>query len=151
MDKTLEIIKELRLFIAIIISLGGTSIFNWDATISYIYAYNIHLVLIVSIIGYLTYFLNIKDHKKFEKSIVHQGESQLELHNKVKDIILENSIGQIKGEVRQAYKDYHKIEVIDYVTTIKYLRGLDERRIALGINSYTEDMMKELLKKTKGY
>jgi len=64
-------------------------------------------------------------------------------------IMIRSSQSQLRAEVRQAFKDYHEIEEIDFETTIKYLKALDERRIELGVNSYTEDMMKILLRKIK--
>jgi len=142
MSRFLEVLKELRLFIALFVSIGGVSIFDFDIVLSYVYMYNAHLALLTGLGIYTNHFLSNKRH-------IH-AEARLDLYQKkLNNIILQNGISQLKAEVRQAYKDYDQIEVIDFVTTIKYLKGLDERRIALGVNSYTEDMMQILLNKIK--
>lgn len=140
--KFIEAIKELRLFITFMVTTLGISVFNVDQVLNYIYIYNIHLAMLTVIGIYINHFLSNKRHMHAEKRL---DSYQVQLN----EIILENSIGQLKAEVRQAFKDYHQIDVIDFVTTIKYLRGLDERRITLGVNSYTEDMMTILLNKIK--
>ena len=135
-----ELLKELRLFLALFITTGGISLFNGELAMEYVYTYNIHLAVITIMGIYVNHFLSNRRHK--------QAEVRLDFHQEqLNGVILENSIGQLKAEVRQAFKDYHKIEIIDFVTTIKYLRGLDERRVGLGVNSYTEDMMHILLNK----
>ena len=145
--KYIEVIKEARLFIVLILTISGTSIINWDKSLEYIYAYNVHLALITIIGIYINHFLSMRRHKAAEVRMDTHSEIQTELQDQIKDIILDGNRSQIKAEVRQAFKDYHEIEVIDFITTIKYLRALDERRVSLGINSYTEDMMKILLAK----
>lgn len=140
MSNFVNLLKELRLFLALLITTGGISLFNGELVMTYIYTYNIHLAAITIIGIYVNHFLSSRRHK--------QAEVRLDLHqDQLSQVILDNSIGQLKAEVRQAFKDYHKIDVIDFVTTIKYLRGLDERRVGLGVNSYTEDMMQILLNK----
>ena len=140
MVKFMRLVKELRLFITLLFTIGGVSAFNKDVTLEYIYVYNIHLAVLIVIGIYVNHFLSSNRHKSSE---IRLDEYQTQLN----EVILENSVSQLKAEVRQAFKDYNKIEVIDFVTTIKYLRGLNERRIALGVNSYTEDMMNILLSK----
>ena len=142
MSKLISLIKELRLLIAIIITTGGVSALNIDIALEYIYVYNIHLGIITVLGIYINHFLGNKRHI--------EAEARLDLYQvQLNSIILEGNIAQLKAEVRQAFKDYHEIDNIDFVTTIKYLNGLNERRISLGINSYTEDMMKILLNKVK--
>lgn len=142
MTKFISLLKELRLFITLLFTIGGISAIDKNVTLEYIYAYNIHLAIITLLGIYINHFLSSRRHKLSEK--------RLDLHQEqLSEIILDNSVSQLKAEVRQAFKDYNKIEVIDFVTTIKYLRGLNERRIALGVNSYTEDMMNILLNKVK--
>ena len=140
--ETRVLIKELGLFVSAIIGIVGVGVFNQDIAMEYIYAYNIHLALTIVISAYINHFLSNKRHKHSELRL---DEYQIQLSK----VIHENSVGQLKAEVRQAFKDYHNIEVIDFVTTIKYLKGLDERRVALKVNSYTEDMMNILLSKIK--
>jgi len=140
MEKFIALMKELRLFITMIFTIGGVSMIDKNVTLEYIYAYNIHLAILTIIGIYINHFLSSKRHKLSE---LKQNNMQAQLN----EVILENSVSQLKAEVRQAFKDYNKIDVIDFLTTIKYLRGLDERRIDLGVNSYTEDMMKMLLSK----
>lgn len=142
MNNLISFIKELRLFIAMIVTISGLGLFNQEMAMEYIYAYNIHLALITIIGIYINHFLSNKRHRHSESRL---DEYQVQLN----EVILENSVGQLKSEVRQAFKDYHDVEVIDFETTIKYLRGLDERRVSLGVNSYTEDMMKMLLNKIR--
>jgi len=104
--------------------------------------FNAHLVLLTGLGIYTNHFLSNKRH-------IH-AEARLDTYQKqLTQVILDGNISQLKAEVKQAYKDYNQIEIIDFVTTIKYLKGLDERRIALGVNSYTEDMMNILLNKIK--
>lgn len=142
MSKLISLIKELRLLIAIIITTGGVSALNIDIALEYIYVYNIHLGIITVLGIYINHFLGNKRHI--------EAEARLDLYQvQLNSIILEGNIAQLKAEVMQAFKDYHEIDTIDFVTTIKYLNGLNERRISLGINSYTEDMMKILLNKVK--
>ena len=142
MVKFMRLLKELRLFITLLFTMGGVSAFNKDVTLEYIYVYNIHLAVLIVIGIYVNHFLSSNRHKSSE---IRLDEYQTQLN----EVILENSVSQLKAEVRQAFKDYNKIEVIDFLTTIKYLRGLNERRIALGVNSYTEDMMNILLDKVQ--
>jgi len=142
MNKVLEWIKELRLFITLFVAITGVSIFDVDTVLSYVYMYNAHLALLTGLGIYTNHFLSNKRH-------IH-AEARLDTYQKqLTQVILDGNISQLKAEVKQAYKDYSQIEVIDFVTTIKYLKGLDERRIALGVNSYTEDMMNILLSKIK--
>jgi len=142
MEKFITLLKELRLFITLLFTMGGVTAFNKDIALEYIYTYNIHLAILTIVGIYINHFLSSKRHKLSEKRLdIYQSQ--------LNEVILENSVGQLKAEVRQAFKDYNKIEVIDFVTTIKYLKGLDERRIELGVNSYTEDMMNILLNKVK--
>ena len=147
--KILETLKEIRLFILLIISLGGTSFLNWDNTMEAVYTYNIHLGVITILGIYATNFLSVKRHNCMEQKIRVQADAHTQLQTQVKEIILDSAKSQLRAEARQAFKDYHDIETIDFVTTIRYLKALEERRIALGINSYTEDMMTELLSKIK--
>ncbi|MCF6330303.1 MAG: hypothetical protein L3I99_01990 [Sulfurimonas sp.] len=142
MTNFIAIIKELRLFMALLFAGGGMSVLNPDLVLEYIYAYNIHLAIITIGGIYINHFLSNRRHLESETRL----DSHQEQLNKV---ILANTITLLKAEVRQAFKDYYKIEVIDFVTTIKYIQALDNKRIALGVNSYTEDMMKILLKKIK--
>lgn len=142
MSNFISFLKEIRLFIAMIITLSGLGIFNKDIAMEYVYTYNIHLALITVIGIYINHFLSNKRHKHSELRL---DDYQIQLSK----VIHENSIGQIKAEIRQAFKDFHDIEVIDFITTIKYLKGLDERRKELEVNSYTEDMMSILLSKIK--
>jgi len=140
MSNILAVLKELRLFISLLITTGMVSFINVDMTLDYIDTYNIHLAILTIIGIYINHFLSNKRHKL--------SEVRLDIYQKqLSGVILDNSIGQIKAEVRQAFKDYSKVEVIDFITTIHYLRGLDERRIELGVNSYTEEMMSILLNK----
>lgn len=147
--KYLETLKELRLFIALILTMGGTSILNWDKSLDYIYTYNIHLAILTIMGIYINHYLSAKRYKVAEARMDSHSEIQTGLQDQIKDIILEGNKSQLKAEVRQAFKDYHEIEVIDFITTIKYLRALDERRIELNVNSYTEEMMQILLSKIK--
>ena len=142
MGKFTTLLKELRLFIALIFAMGGISVIDKSTTLEYIYVYNIHLVILIIIGIYINHFLSTQRHKISETK---QNNMQVQLN----EVILDNSVGQLKSEVRQAFKDYNKIEVIDFLTTIKYIKGLDERRIALGVNSYTEEMMSILLNKVQ--
>lgn len=142
MSKGIELLKELRLFIAFLVTTGGITIFDNELVMKYVYMYNIHLAVLTVLGIYINHFLSNRRHK--------ESESRLDLHQEqLRTIMLENSIGQLKAEVRQAFKDYHNIEVIDFVTTIRYLQGLDERRVNLKVNSYTEEMMNILLSKIK--
>ena len=135
MSKFTELLKELRIFIALIVTVTGTSILNTDIVMDYISTYNIHLGLITIVSSYLAYFLNNKRINCQQEQITH--------------IVLNGNKSQLKAEVRQAYKDYKDIKEINFLTSIKYLQGLEERRISLELNSYTEEMMSNLLKKIK--
>ena len=139
-NKLLNILKELRLFIGILIATGWISAANPNKTLEYIYTYNIHLVIIIVIGVYINHYLSSKRHTASEKR------TDL-MQSQLNDVIHKSNVDQIRYEIKQAYKEYHDIEVIDFVTTIRYLRGLNERRVSLGINSYTEDMMNILLNK----
>jgi len=142
MEKFVSLLKELRLFITLLFTMGGVAAFNKDIAIQYVYAYNAHIFILIIIGIYVNHFLSNNRHKSSEK--------RLDLHQEqLSEIILDNSVSQLKAEVRQAFKDYNKIDVIDFLTTIKYIRGLDERRIALGVNSYTEEMMNILICKIR--
>lgn len=142
MNNAIELIKELRLFLAMFLTGGGLSLLNEDLVMQYVYTYNIHLAALTITGIYVSHFLSERRHKNAGKRL---NDYQIQLNK----IILENSVSQVKAEVRQAFKDYHEIEVIDFVTTIKYLRGLEQRRKDLGINSYTEEAMSMLLSKIK--
>jgi len=140
MVKFLEIMKELRLFLALFATGGSISLFNGEAVMEYVYVYNIHLATLTVVGIYVSHFLSNRRHKEAGNRLdVYQGQ--------LNQVVLNGNISQLKAEVRQAFKDYNEIDKIDFLTTIKYLRGLDERRIALGVNSYTEDMMVMLLNK----
>lgn len=142
MTKAIQLIKELRLFLALFATTSGIGVFNSEKAIEYVYAYNIHLAVLTISGIYINHFLSNRRHKI--------AELRLDNHQKqLSDVIHENSVNQLRAEVGQAHKDYHEIEVIDFETTIKYLNALNERRIALGVNSYTEDMMNILLSKIK--
>ncbi len=142
MSNFISFLKEIRLFIIMIITIGGVGTFNLEKSIEYIHTYNIHLAILTVIGIYINHFLSNKRHSQ---SDIRLDKYQVQLN----EVILDNSIGQLKAEVRQAFKDYNNIEVIDFETTIRYLNGLNERRIALNVNSYTEDMMIILLNKIK--
>lgn len=141
--KTLTtLIKELRLFLAIILTVSGTSIFNWELFINYVYMYNIHLGFIGVCGIYINHFLSSKRYKKVELA-----QDKLELL--VTNLLNEQAKTQIRAEVRQAYKDFKNIEVIEFESTIKYLRDLESKRRELEVNSYTDDYMSILLAKIK--
>lgn len=125
---------------ALMVTVGGSAAFNWESVMQHVYMYNIHLGFITIVGIYINHFLSNKRHKYAE---VRLDSYQTQLNQ----VILDNSVGQLKAEVRQVFKDYHGVEVIDFLTTVKYLRGLEDRRIKLGVNSYTEDMMQSLLNK----
>ena len=133
--KFINLIKELRLFLAFVTTGGVTSYLNWTDVTTYMYMYNIHLGALILMGVYANNYL-------FNAKLSVQQEQ-------ITDIMTRSSQSQLRAEVRQAFKDYHEIEEIDFETTIKYLKALDERRIELGVNSYTEDMMKILLRKIK--
>lgn len=140
--KAIDIAKELRLFIAFIMTATGTSILNFDKVMDYVYTYNIHIIFVSTVLFYLHHFFSNNRHKKSE-------DVQKQMQDQIKSILLENSKTQIRAEIRQAYKDYKQIENIEFETTIKYLNDLEKKRLELGINSYTDEMMTELLNKIK--
>jgi len=94
-----------------------------------------HLALLIIVLFYTHHKFSNNRHAKTEKQ--------------VKELILENTKTQIRAEVRQAYSDFKDIDVIDFETTIKYLTALNKKRLDLGINSYTDEMMNTLLSKVK--
>ena len=109
-------------------SLGITASFNWELLMDYVYTYNIHIIFGNLIFFYFHHLFSNRRHKKTEDELI-----------KI----------QIRAEIRQAYKDYKDIPVIDFETTIKYLLALDKKKKELGINSYTDEMMNELISKIK--
>ena len=142
MSKALEVIKELRLFIALFATSGGVSIINYELALDYVHLYNIHLMALTVVGIYISHYLSLRRHN--------QAGSRLDTYQKqLNQVMTDAHISQLKGEVRQAFKDYDHIETIDFPTTIKYLRGLEERRKDLKINSYTEESMSMLLSKIK--
>jgi len=142
MNNVLAVLKELRLFISLLITTGMISFIDVNVTLKYIYAYNIHLAMLTIIGIYINHFLSNRRHRS--------SEVRLDVYQKqLNGVILDNSVAQLKAEVRQAFKDYSKIEVIDFITTIHYLKGLDKRRAELGVNSYTEEMINILLSKVQ--
>lgn len=126
LEKVTNAIKEIRLLIAFIIAAGGTSFFNWELVMDYVYTYNAHIILGNIFIFYIHHFLSNKRHKKTE---------------------IELKKSQIKEEINRAYRDYKDVEVIDFESSIKYIYDLNERKKELGVNSYTDEMMKVLLDK----
>jgi len=130
-----NIAKEVRLFLTFIASLSLTSALNWDIAQEYMYVYNMHLALLIVVLFYIHHKASNNRHRVTE----HQ----------VEKLILENTKTQIRAEIRQAYNDYKEIETIEFETTIKYLTALNKKRVDLGINSYTDEMMSTLLSKVK--
>lgn len=126
LDTFTNIVKELRLFLAFIFTVGGTSFFNWELVMDYVYTYNIHIVFGNILFFYMHHVSSNRRHKKTEKEV---------------------KKSQIKSEINRAYNDYKAVEVIDFESSIKYIYDLNERKIELGVNSYTDEMMKVLLDK----
>lgn len=136
----IETLKELRLFIAFIASIVGTSALSWETVMNYVYTYHIHLAVITLVGIYINHFLSNKRHKSHEYTIKSLQEQLTHLLN-------ENAKTQIRAEIRQAYKDFKDVDVIDFESSVKYLQDLEKRRLELGINSYTDGLMEILLKK----
>lgn len=147
--KFLEIMKETRLYIVLGLTIGGTSVIHWEQSMKYFFDYNAHLGIITILGMYINHLLSAKRHRVSERRMDKYSEIHTNLQEQIKDIVIEGSRRQLKAEVRQAFKDFHNIEKITTITTIKYLRALDDRRKFLKINTYTEDMMRVVLEKIK--
>ena len=126
--KGIELAKEIRLFLAFIMSLGLTTSLNFELVMNYVYTYNIHIVAGNAVFFYVHHFFSNKRHKKTETELT-----------KI----------QVRAEIRQAFKDYQEVEAINFESNIKYINDLNAKKIELGINSYTDGMMETLLKKIK--
>lgn len=92
----------------------------------YVYTYNIHIVFGNILFFYMHHVSSNRRHKKTEKEV---------------------KKSQIKAEINRAFNDYKDLEAIDFESSIKYIYDLNERKIELGVNSYTDGMMKILLDK----
>ena len=125
---SINILKELRLFITFIMSLGLTASLNWELVMNYMYTYNIHVVAGNGLFFFIHHYFSNKRHYKTERELT-----------KI----------QVRAEIRQAYKDYKDIESINFESNIKYIHDLNAKKIELEINSYTDGMMEELLGKIK--
>ena len=153
MDKLITFIKEVKYLLAFFGITGTSSWFNWNAIIIYFETNFISLVLLSSVLTaifiYILYLLNIKDHERIDDAMRKQHNSLSDTQDVIKDMVIKSDQQTLRAEVKQALKDYNDIEVIDFDTTIRYILGLEKRRIELGVNSYTEDMLKILLNKIK--
>lgn len=142
MEKLIELLKELRLFLAFLMSSGLVAALDIDTVMDYILLYNIHLVLLIGSGIYINHFLSNKRHIRTEYTIAN-------LQVQLNEVILKSRQEQLKADIRQAYKDYYNIQVIDFPTTIKVLRGLENRRIELKVNSEYQEMLSILLAKIR--
>lgn len=128
-----NIIKELRLFLVFVVSLVGTSMWNWEQALVYIYTFNIHLAILTIGGIYITHFLSSKRHRATEEVIA--------------NIVLDHHRSQLKADIKNVFELYNDYDKITDPTVIKYLLALDKKRKELKINSFTEEMMKIILDK----
>lgn len=151
MSNLVKLIKDFR-YLLTLIGVGSTGgWFNWDSIVTYSESNFITMLILTSLITlifiYVLYMLNMKDHARIDIVAHRQHEVQLSTQEQIKEMILKSDQQALRSEVKQALKDYSDVDTISFDTTIKYILGLEKRRIELCVNSYTEEMLKILLGK----
>lgn len=124
LNALMNFLKELQAFLAAIGLSGIVAITNLQKTIEYAEKFNLHILFTMLFLSYLTFKLTNKRIDGIEKSIAQD---------------------QLKANVRQLAKELSDIEEITFEHTIKAIMDMEARRKELGVNSYTEATLKDLI------
>jgi hypothetical protein len=129
-------VSTLKDFQYLIGFLGLTSLFtiaNLKITLGYILVYNLHILLVSLVVPYIFFKISKIEDKK--------------IYEKIEHITLEYAKDQLKENVRQLAISLKDVKVITRVHTIKRIYDIEKRRKELGINSYTEETMAQLIER----
>jgi hypothetical protein len=129
-------VSTLKDFQYLIGFLGLTSLFtiaNLKITLGYILVYNLHILLVSLVVPYIFFKISKTEDKK--------------IYEKIEHITLEYAKDQLKENVRQLAISLKDVKVITRVHTIKRIYDIEKRRKELGINSYTEETMAQLIER----
>lgn len=129
------VLKDFQgLFVLLGVS-GAVAVGNIKSVLLLVQDYNVH-ILIATLI-----FIYVSDKRK-DKNI---NELRKELNNSNTKIAGDN----LRANVKQLAKDLSNAAVIDKQHTIDHIYYLEERRKELGVNSYTQKTLQELISKIK--
>lgn len=134
---TVEFIKDIRYIITFFGLTGTFALSDLDNFINtYMLTYNLH-IFILMLFSLCIFFIIINKRinrldKKFDEHMEKAAKDRL------------------KGQVKQLAKDLEKVKCITFEHTIKYIYDLEERRIELKLNSFTEATLKDLISRIKG-
>lgn len=134
-NSIVSLIKELQVLLA---ALGFSSVLavsNLELALEYAEKYNLHIIATMFTLSIITYKLSNRRIDKVE--------------NKLEDITKKAAKDNLRANVRQLAKELSGIEEITFQHTIKHILELEERRKELGVNSYTEATLKDMIERIK--
>lgn len=141
MEISLKNIASWFTSLRIILSVLGVSVpvaltYIEDTASQYIYSNPLLAIFFMFVMMLFLHFLQNKDIKNLKKEV------QCHMENAEKN--------RLKGQVKQLAKELEDVPEITFEHTINYIYDCEERRVALGLNSFTEATLQDLISRIKG-
>lgn len=122
-------VNELAWIFSFLFGSGIVTVIN----LKFILQYNLHIIIMGAFISLAVYLITNRRVKQVEESI--------------KEMIINQEKQRLKATVSAVFNEYKNIKVIDFSSNIKYIYELEETRVKLGVNSFTEEKLKSLIEK----